>query len=191
VQLTYPPDAVVVVAGVPGAGKTTLIRRAVDPVAVRVVDTEDRREAGRRGGASSLYAGHYARILAAIAGRRPAVIHSRGTRGALRRGIAVLAALRGRPAHLILLDVDRATAEASQRRRGRTVGRREMSRQVDRWRSLLSDAARRRLGAEGWSSIVVLDRGRASEVEALCFPATLPSADRAGSEPCLRGALAG
>jgi len=31
VQLTYPSDAVVVVAGVPGAGKTTLIRRAVDP----------------------------------------------------------------------------------------------------------------------------------------------------------------
>jgi hypothetical protein len=47
VQLTYPSDAVVVVAGVPGAGKTTLIRRAVDPATVRIVDTEDRRDAGR------------------------------------------------------------------------------------------------------------------------------------------------
>ena len=39
-QLRFPFDAVVVVAGVPGAGKTTLIRRAVDRDAVRVVDME-------------------------------------------------------------------------------------------------------------------------------------------------------
>ena len=46
-DLRFSSDAVVVVAGVPGAGKTTLIRRAVDPAAVRVVDTQDRRERGR------------------------------------------------------------------------------------------------------------------------------------------------
>jgi hypothetical protein len=179
VQLTYPPEAVVVVAGVPGAGKTTLIRRAVDPAAVRVVDTEDRRDAGEAGGSSRLYAGHYARILAALAGRRPVVVHSRGTRGALRRMIALLAALRGRPAHLILLDVDRETAEASQRRRGRTVGRREMSRQVSRWRRLVTDRAEDRLAREGWASVVVLDRGQAAEVRALRFPAeeTTPTPD--------------
>jgi AAA domain len=173
VHLTYPSDAVVVVAGVPGAGKTTLIRRAVDPAVVQVVDTEDRREAGRGGGVARLYGGHYARIAAAIAGRRPVVIHSRGTSGLPRRAIAVLAGLRGRPAHLILLDVDRETAEASQRRRGRTVGRREMSRQVVRWRRLVSDRARRRLGAEGWASVVVLDRAQAVEVDGLRFRAAL------------------
>ena len=47
-QLSFPADAVVVVAGVPGAGKTTLIRRAVDRDVARVVDTDDRREAGGR-----------------------------------------------------------------------------------------------------------------------------------------------
>ena len=57
-QLSFPSDAVVVVAGVPGAGKTTLIRRAVDREAARVVDTDDRRR-GRL-----LYPGHYARIAA-------------------------------------------------------------------------------------------------------------------------------
>ena len=72
-ELRFSSDAVVVVAGVPGAGKTTLIRRAVDPAVVRVVDTQDRRERGER----ASYLGHYARIVGAVAGRRPVVIHSR------------------------------------------------------------------------------------------------------------------
>ena len=55
-----------------------------------------------------LYPGHYARIAAAIAGGRPAVIHSRGTLPIARRTIALLARLRGRPAHLVLLHADRA-----------------------------------------------------------------------------------
>jgi adenylate kinase len=56
-QLSFPADAVVVVAGVPGAGKTTLIRRAVDRREVRVVDTDDRRAEGKRS-TPLLYAGH-------------------------------------------------------------------------------------------------------------------------------------
>lgn len=68
VQLAFPSDAVVVVAGVPGAGKTTLIRRAVDREVTRVVDTDDRRR-GRL-----LYLGHYVRIAAAIAGDRKSVV---------------------------------------------------------------------------------------------------------------------
>jgi hypothetical protein len=74
-RLRFPSDSVVVVAGVPGAGKTTLIRRAVDRDAVRVVDTDDRRDGRRR---PLLYAGHYARIAAAVAGRRPAVSRPEG-----------------------------------------------------------------------------------------------------------------
>ncbi len=163
-QLSFPSDAVVVVAGVPGAGKTTLIRRAVDRDRVRVVDTDDRREAGRR---RLLYPGHYARIAAAIAGRRPVVIHSRGTHAGARRLIAVLAALRGRSAHLVLLDAGRGEAEAGQRRRGRMVPSDEMDRQVARWRSLL---ARGPVG-EGWSSVTVLDRAQAARTEAFEFRA--------------------
>lgn len=162
-QLSFPSDAVVVVAGVPGAGKTTLIRRAVDRGAARVVDTDDR----RRG--PLLYLGHYARIAAAIAGRRPAVIHSRGTHPATRRMIATLAAVRGRPAHLVMLDAARDEAEAGQRARGRSVSRDEMDRQVARWRRLMV----RRPDGEGWASIVLLDRAQASRIEAFAFPAAL------------------
>jgi predicted kinase len=163
VELSFPSDAVVVVAGVPGAGKTTLIRRAVDRDAVRVVDTDDHRR-GRL-----LYAGHYARIAAAIAGRRPVVIHSRGTHPAARRAIAALAALRGRSAHLVLLDAARDEAEAGQRTRGRTVSSHEMDRHVARWRRLTAHLP----AGEGWAGIVTLDRAQAAGTDAFEFRAAL------------------
>jgi hypothetical protein len=162
-QLRFPSDAVVVVAGVPGAGKTMLIRRAVERDAVRVVDTDDRRE---RGGRAS-YLGHYARIVGAVIGRRPAVIHSRGTHAAARRGIALLARLRGRPAHLVMLDAPQKAAEAGQRRRGRMVSEAEMERQMARWRGLM----RRIPASEGWASVVVLDREQATHTSEFSFVA--------------------
>jgi AAA domain len=162
VQQTFSSDAVVVVAGMPGAGKTTLIRRTVDPERAIVVDTDDR---PRRAPAPLLYVAHYARILLALAGRRPAVIHSRGTNAGLRRAIALLAALRRRPAHLILLDAERGDAEAGQRARGRTIERREMDRHEVRWRRLVAATPRR----EGWASIVVLDREQAARMGAIEF----------------------
>jgi hypothetical protein len=168
VDLTFSSDAVVVVAGVPGAGKTTLIRHAVDRDAVRVLDTDDRREAGARW---FLNARHYAGIVAAVAGRRPVVIHSRGTHAAARRAIAVLAMLRGRPAHLVLVDAGRGEAEAGQRARGRVIAADEMDRQVARWRRLV---ARGPAGDEGWASTTVLDRTRAAHVDAFAFPAAAP-----------------
>jgi hypothetical protein len=172
VQLSFPSDAVVVVAGVPGAGKTTLIRRAVDRDVARVVDTDDRRQAGHR---RLLNAGHYWRIALAVAGRRPVVIHSRGTHPLARRTIAALAALRGRPAHLVMLDAERGEAEAGQRERGRTVAADEMDRQLARWRRLMA----RRPKGEGWASVVVLDRAQAARTGAFEFVAAaepLPAA---------------
>jgi GTPase SAR1 family protein len=163
VNLIFPSDSVIVVAGVPGAGKTTLLRRAVDRSVARVVDTDDRAHRG-----PLLYPGHYARIAAAILARGPIVIHSRGTLPATRRTIVLLARLRGRPAHLLLLDADRGSAEAGQRRRGRTVARDEMDRQVARWRELLTSGGPT---DEGWASVRVLDRDAAAAVGAFEFVA--------------------
>jgi predicted kinase len=174
VELIFPSDAVIVVAGVPGAGKTTLLRRAVDRTRARVIDTDDR---ARRG--PLLYPGHYARIALAIAGGRPVVIHSRGTLPATRRTIALLAKLRGRSAHLVLLHADRASAEAGQRRRGRTVGQDEMDRQVARWHQLMAAGGP---AGEGWATIQVLDRETAAQIDGLRFapaPATVPVAQLA------------
>jgi hypothetical protein len=168
VDLRFPSDSVVVVAGVPGAGKTTLLRRSIDRSVARVVDTDDR---ARRG--PLLYPGHYARIVAAIAGRRPVVIHSRGTLPLTRRTIALLARLRGRPAHLVLLHADRASAEAGQRRRGRMVSQEEMDRQVARWHALMADGGPK---GEGWASVQVLDRESAARARMQFVPVeqTLP-----------------
>lgn len=167
VRLAFTSRAVVVIAGLPGAGKSTLIRRAVDPTAVAVVDTDDQRRTGGR--ASN--ARHYARILSAVWGRRPVVIHSRGTLGTLRRAITLASLLRGRPVHLILLDAPRAAAEEGQRRRGRVIGRRSMDRHVARWARLLARGPR----WEGWTSVTRLDRPTAAAVDALAFGAAEPA----------------
>lgn len=93
-QLTFPHNAVVVVAGVPGAGKSTLIRRAVDRDGVVVVDTDDARTRGRGG------RGLYVRTICAspaVLGGWPAVIHTRGTRAPARWIIRGMVLLRTRP----------------------------------------------------------------------------------------------
>jgi hypothetical protein len=185
-RLEFPADAVVVVAGIPGAGKTTLIRRAVDATAMRVVDTQDRRDRGSRGWLR-LYAGHYLAIARAVAGATPAVIHSRGTHAASRRLIGLLATLRGRSAHLVLLDVDRASAEAGQRARGRVIGENEMRRQVERWRALVEAAREDRLPRwEAWRSVTVLSRDDARSVHAL---AAAPLAEVPRRDPLVTNGL--
>ena len=170
-RLTYPDNAVVVVAGLPGAGKTTLIRRTTSRSAAIVVDTDDQRRRGRR--ASNVR--HYGHIAAAVWGRQPVVIHSRGTLGMLRRLITSLSLLRGRPAHLILLDAPRAAAEDGQRRRGRRVSQSRMDREAARWERLLRRGVRR----EGWRSVTLLDRASAARVDELHWEATYnPGDDR-------------
>ena len=163
-RLSFPDNAVDVVAGLPGAGKSTLIHRVVDRSAVEVVDTDDQ----RRDGGRASYVRHYGRILAAVRGSRPVVIHSRGTVGTLRRAITLVAALHGRPVHLILLDASWEEAEDGQRRRGRGVSRTRMDRELRRWRRLRDRGPRR----EGWASVTELDRPTAAVAEPLQWKAT-------------------
>lgn len=165
-DLNVEPDAVVVVAGIPGAGKTTLIDRAVDRTHTVVVDTEDRRRAGRASRWPAVrVADHYRRILTAVLLRSdvPVVVHSRGTTASARRLIATLAHLRNRPAHLVLLMAATGDAVDGQLRRGRTVPSAEMDAHNERFARLVAErgAAARR---EGWSSVTVLNRAEAAEV---------------------------
>lgn len=166
-ELNVETDAVVVVAGIPGAGKTTLIDRAVDRTRVVVLDTDDRRREGRASQRKAVrVAGHYRRIVAAVLLRTdvPVVVHSRGTSAFARRLVSALARLRNRPAHLVLLVVGAGEAIDGQERRGRTIPLGEMDAHIERFAGLVGDSgsvARR----EGWASVTVLDRTEAAGLQ--------------------------
>jgi hypothetical protein len=125
----------VLVGGVPGAGKTTAIARATDDLAhVVAIDPEHvswwlrrRLPAGAtyRSYRWLVHLGHTLRVLAhlvggPVAGRR-LVVHDPGTRAGRRRLFLGLARLAGWRTVLLYVDVDRPDARAGQLRRGRVV----------------------------------------------------------------------
>ena len=186
--MVFERDAVIVVAGMPGAGKTTLIRRAVDRSEATVLDTDDLR-AGRARPPTLLNLRHYARIAAAMRAPGPVVVHTRGSRAWLRRLTVLLARLHGRPAHLLLLDADRSAAEAGQRARGRTIAARAMNREAAGWERLMAHPER--LAAEGWTSATVLGRPEAARVAALAFTRATPGPSPLRARRACRGSRRG
>lgn len=133
--LGYPPDAVVVVSGLPGSGKSTLLRRW--SATVPVVDPRDVHLACQAVMPEALpYAvyrpwarlEHARRLRAAVRRGGPLLVHDCGSRPWLRRWLARSAGSRGRELHLVLLDVGPAEALAGQRARGRWAPRRVFAR---------------------------------------------------------------
>src|SRR5689334_20691738 len=113
-MLTYERDAVLVVAGIPGAGKTTLLRRLFPGGGdVLVLDSDQTRSFWRRYFKQVPYrywrpvvhVTHYARLIRALRGPGPIVVHECATRPWARRLIFRTAR---RPVHLLLLDVSPA-----------------------------------------------------------------------------------
>ena len=172
-RLSLPEQAMLVIAGVPGAGKTTLIRQAVDRSHVRVIDTDDRRAHAAATGERPprlLYLDHYRRIAAALSQPGPVVVHTRGTHRVLRLLLLALARHAHRPAHLLLLHADRHEAERGQQARGRVIDEGQMQRQVERWEGVLDRASEHgRLPGERWSSVCVLTRTEAAALQEIRF----------------------
>ncbi|MFJ3792809.1 AAA family ATPase [Kitasatospora sp. NPDC090091] len=134
----YPPDAVVVVSGLPGSGKSTLLRRwsAQAPTAA-TVDPRAVHEACEALMPAALpYAvyrpwarlEHFRLLRASVRRGGPLLVHDCGSRAWMRRWLAREAARQGRVLHLVLLDVGAATALAGQRERGRWAPRRAFAR---------------------------------------------------------------
>ncbi len=171
---------VVLIVGLPGAGKTVLIDRAASSSDWTVLDPDRFRRrlspALRR--VPIPYPLYVLAIVVAIARHTQVVVESRGTYGWLRRLVTACARVRGRDAVLVLLDVPSGDAIAGQVRRGRVVPARLMRLNVTRWSSLLDAARSGALAAEGWSRVTVLDRSQASTVDDLGELVRGPSAAR-------------
>lgn len=157
-----------VVAGLPGAGKTTMLRHAA--AGLPVLDSDQVRE---RLGAlvpalpyrwyrPVVHAWHRARIVARALGEDgPVVVHEPSTRASTRALLALVGVVSGRSVRLLFLDVPAEVALAGQVSRGRVVRARSFRRHVRRvgkWRvGLLADRV-----PAGWRSVQVVDRGWAS-----------------------------
>jgi predicted kinase len=182
-ELVYEPMAVLLVAGLPGAGKTTFLRRTATGPGVVVLDSDDvrrrLRELGARGRLETalrplVHLGHLVRVVRAVLGAGGAVVvHESGTRPRVRRALARLAARAGRPCHALFLDVDPGVAARDQVHRGRrAVSGRGMARHERSWRVLrrrLRSAAG--LAGDGYASARTLDRAGASAIERIRFAA--------------------
>ncbi|MFI8459769.1 AAA family ATPase [Kitasatospora sp. NPDC085464] len=176
--LRYPVGDLLVVTGLPGSGKSTLMRRCVR---APLVDSQLVREeyAARLPGRLpyALYRplarlAHYRRLRRAVLDGGALAVHDCGTLPWVRAWLARTAARQGRRVHLLLLDVDPTEALDGQLRRGRGVSRYAFARH----RSGVERLRRRILGAgrlpAGCASAVVLDRTAARALREIDFTAS-------------------
>jgi predicted kinase len=171
--LLFGPRDLAVVTGLPGSGKSTLMRRTVRGRRVDSQDTRDRWDARMpRLLPYAVYRplvrlAHYAGLRRALRSGEGVVVHDCGTQAWVRRWLAREARRRGGTLHLLLLDVDPEQALAGQRERGRGVSGYAFSRHRAAGARLLRSVERGALPAG--VRVVLLDRAAADALHRIGF----------------------
>ncbi|MFJ5550638.1 AAA family ATPase [Streptomyces sp. NPDC093225] len=184
-RLEFAAGDLVVVSGLPGGGKSTLIKRTAPG---RVVDSQDARERWQRRMPARLpYAGyrplvriaHYAGLWRVLRSGESVVVHDCGSQPWVRRSLARAARRRGRSLHLVLLDASPEEALSGQLARGRGVTGYAFTRHRRTVARLLS-AAEQGTPPPGCASVTLLDRRAATRLTSLSFTAPAPRPGPAG-----------
>ncbi|MGW0181890.1 AAA family ATPase [Nocardia sp. NPDC003345] len=190
-SLRYPATAALIFAGIPGAGKSTALRRLFDagpesehacpgPDGSLVFDSIQARNSWRPRLSwlpyplwrPVVHLVHFNRIWIALRDHRgPVVIHDCGTVDLTRRMLARWALRQGRELHMVLLDVPAESARAGQFARGRRVGRASFHWHVWRWRRLLGQVEDGSGPRPAPASVVLLDRPAADRLREVRFAA--------------------
>jgi predicted kinase len=176
----------VVVTGLPGSGKSTLMRRAVRGARIDSQDTRARWETrAPRFLPYALYRplvrlAHYGALRRALRDGGGVVVHDCGTQAWVRGWLARVARRRGGTLHLLLIDVTPRAALDGQRERGRGVSRYAFLRHRRAVARLLRAVERGRL-PEGCGSAVLLDRDAADALHRIGFTCTGAPPGRTGT----------
>ena len=172
--LLFGPRDLVVVTGLPGSGKSTLMHRTVQGIRIDSQDTRDRWDA--RLARLLPYAvyrplvrlAHYAGLRRALRTGEGVAVHDCGTQTWVRDWLAREARRRGGTLHLLLLDVTPGTALDGQRERGRGVSRYAFLRHRRAAGGLLRAVEKGKLPA-GVGAAVLLDRDAADVLHRIAF----------------------
>jgi hypothetical protein len=172
--LRFPAGDILVVSGLPGGGKSTLMRRGRGAALIDSQDVRlrwERRMPGRL--PYPVYRplvriAHYAGLWRAVRSGASLIVHDCGTLPFVRDWLARQARRRGRGMHLLLLDVPERAAREGQRTRGRGVSAYAMARHRTSSGRLLASVES---GGppDGWVSAVLLDRRAARTLETIAF----------------------